>query len=137
MNRLTRECLILPKAERIRLINILKESLDEREETGSRFDVLYKAATAVCGEGILTAARDFPLVMGRRLIAYQMRQEGYSLCAIGKKLAKHHASVHHMTKMMEDVINYKFNEIRYWNAFQEKLKEYDIHTGSAEDTSDL
>ena len=134
MNRLTRECLILPKIDRIRLINILKESLDEREDENSRFNLLLKAATDVCGEGILTGSRDFNLVMGRRLIAYKMRQEGYSLMAIGRKLARHHASVLHMVQMMEDVIHYEFKEIRYWNAFQAKLEEYETHIRAAQES---
>ena len=134
MNRLTRECLILPKADRVRLINILKESLEEREDDNSRFQVLLKAATEVCGEGILSQSRDFNLVMGRRLIAYQMRKEGYSFMAIGRRMAKHHASVIHMVQMMEDVINYRFKEIQYWDAFQKKLKEYETDIRTAQES---
>jgi chromosomal replication initiation ATPase DnaA len=127
MTEITRKCLALPKEQRVRLINTLKESLAEREDDG-RFAILYKAATEVCGNGILTGSRDFNLVMGRRMIAYQMRSEGYSLMAIGKKLIRHHASVMHMIKMMEDALHFQFDlEMGYWTLFKKKIEEYDIH----------
>lgn len=129
MTELTRRCLELSLKERTRLINVLQESLNEREDDGSRFSELYKAATDVCGHGILTSLRDFNLVMGRRMIAYQMRLEGYSLMTIGKRLIRHHASIIHMVRMMEDALHFQFNlEMEYWNKFQQKIKEYDIHS---------
>jgi hypothetical protein len=131
MNELTRRCLYLSKSDKQRLIRILSESLEEEEKVddGSRFAILYKAATDVCGQGILTSSRDFNLVMGRRMIAYQMRLEGYSLMTIGKRLIRHHASIIHMVRMMEDALRFQFNlEMGYWNLFQDKIKEYDIHS---------
>lgn len=131
MNELTRRCLNLKEEDRQKLIRILTESLEEeeKEDDGSRFATLYKAATDVCGYGILTSSRDFNLVMGRRMIAYQMRLEGYSLMTIGKRLIKHHASIIHMVRMMEDALHFQFNlEMKYWNKFQQKIKEYDIHS---------
>lgn len=128
MTELTRRCLYLPKPDRQRLIRILKESLEEeeREDDGSRFAILYKAATDVCGQGILTSSRDFNLAMGRRMIAYQMKLEGYSFVTIGKRLMRHHASVIHMVRMMCDTMTFRFkDEMEYWNKFQEKLKEYE------------
>lgn len=118
----------MPKPDRQRLIRILTESLEEeeREDDGSRFAILYKAATDVCGQGILTSSRDFNLVMGRRMIAYQMKLEGYSFVTIGKRLMRHHASVMHMVRMMCDTMVFRFkDEMEYWNKFQEKLKEYE------------
>lgn len=130
MNELTRRCLYLSKQERQKLIRVLSESLeeDEKEDDGSRFATIYKVATEVCGQGILTSSRDFNLVMGRRMIAYQMRQEGYSLMTIGKRLIRHHASVIHMIRMMNDTMTFRFkDEMEYWNKFKKKLEEYDIH----------
>lgn len=69
--------------------------------------------------------------MGRRMIAYQMRVEGYCLQSIGMQLIKHHASVMHMIKAMDEVFNYpKFRklELSYWDQFKNKLKEYDNDT---------
>ena len=123
MTELTRRCLSLSKSQRERLIKKLQESLNEREDDGSRFATLYKAATDVCGHGILTSSRDFNLVMGRRMIAYQMRSEGYSFPCIGKMMVRHHASVIHMVRMMEDAIRFQFNlEMGYWNKFQQKIR---------------
>ena len=129
MTELTRRCLSLSKSQREKLIKRLQESLNEREDDGSRFATLLKAATEVCGNGILSSSRDFNLVMGRRMIAYQMRSEGYSFPSIGKMMVRHHASVIHMVKMMEDALHYQFDlEIGYWNLFQKKIEEYDIHS---------
>ena len=135
MNELTRRCLYLKKEDRQKLIRILTESLEEeeKEDDGSRFATLYKAATDVCGHGILTSSRDFNLVMGRRMIAYQMRLEGYSLLTIGKRLIRHHASIIHMIRMMNDTMIFRFkDEMEYWNKFQQKIKEYDIHSRTAQ-----
>jgi chromosomal replication initiation ATPase DnaA len=129
MTELTRRCLSLSKSQREKLIKRLQESLNEREDDGSRFATLLKAATDVCGQGVLSSSRDFNLVMGRRMIAYQMRSEGYSFPSIGKMMVRHHASVIHMVRMMEDALHFQFNlEMEYWNKFQQKIKEYDIHS---------
>ena len=129
MTELTRKCLSLSKSQREILIKRLQESLNEREDDGSRFATLLKAATDVCGKGILSSHRDFNLVMGRRMIAYQMRSEGYSFPSIGKMMVRHHASIIHMVRMMEDAIRYQFNlEMGYWYMFQQKIIEYDIHS---------
>ena len=129
MTELTRKCLSLSKSQREKLIKRLQESLNEREDDGSRFATLLKAATDVCGQGIVSSSRDFNLVMGRRMIAYQMRSEGYSFPSIGKMMVRHHASIIHMVRMMEDAIRYQFNlEMGYWYMFQQKILEYDIHS---------
>lgn len=129
MTELTRRCLELSLKERTRLINILQDSLVEKEDDGSRFSVIYKAATKVCGQGILTSSRDFKLVMGRRMIAYQMRKEGYSYMSIGRHLVRHHASVIHMVKMMEDILHYQWDmEMGYWRKFQNELYDTDGRT---------
>lgn len=129
MTELTRRCLSLSKSQREKLIKRLQESLNEREDDGSRFATLLKAATDVCGQGIISSSRDFNLVMGRRMIAYQMRSEGYSFPSIGKMMVRHHASIIHMVRMMEDAIRYQFNlEMGYWYMFQQKIIEYDIHS---------
>lgn len=129
MTELTRRYLSLSKSQREKLIKRLQESLNEREDDGSRFATLLKAATDVCGQGIISSSRDFNLVMGRRMIAYQMRSEGYSFPSIGKMMVRHHASIIHMVRMMEDAIRYQFNlEMGYWYMFQQKIIEYDIHS---------
>lgn len=130
MNELTRQCLMLPEWEKVRLINDLKISMEEDPQTGQgRFSVLYKAATDIVGKGILSLSRLRGKVVGRMMIVYQMRTEGYSLKAIGRYLIRHHASVYQLQKRMEDVLKYPkifSDEIRMWNEFQEKIKEYEV-----------
>lgn len=130
MNELTRQCLMLPEWEKIRLINNLKASMVEEPEVGQgRFSVLYRAATDMVGKGILSSSRLRELVVGRMMIVYQMRTEGYTLKAIGRYMIRHHASVYQLQKRMEDVLKYPkifSDEIRMWNEFQEKIKEYEV-----------
>ena len=98
---------------------------------GKRFQTLYGIATEMFGQGIYTSSREFELVLGRRFIAYQMREEGYSFPRIGKYLIRHHASVMYMCKKMEDVMQYPeiFKlEMAYWDEFQNKLKEHDTNS---------
>ena len=130
MNELTRQCLMLPEWEKIRLINNLKASMVEEPEAGKgRFSVLYQAATDVVGKGILTSSRLRELVIGRMMISYQMRTEGYSLMAIGRCLVRNHTSVYQLQRKMEDVLKYPkmfADETRMWKEFQEKIKEYEV-----------
>jgi chromosomal replication initiation ATPase DnaA len=126
MTELTRQCLDLTKKNRKRLIKILEDSLIEKEDDGGRFHILLSIAEDIVGKGILSRFRDLNLVIGRRMIAYQMRQEGYSLMAISKKLTRHHSSVMHMIRMMEDAIKFQFRpELTYWEEFQQKLHEHE------------
>ena len=121
---------MLPEWEKIRLINNLKASMVEEPETGKgRFSVLYQAATDIVGKGILTSSRLREAVIGRMMIVYQMRTEGYSLEAIGRYLIRHHTSVYQLQRKMEDVLKYPkmfADENRMWNEFQEKIKVYEV-----------
>lgn len=138
MTELTRRCLSLNRQSREHLIKALQESLNEKEYCNEeRFRTLYNVATEIFGQGILTRSRDFLLVLARRCIVHQMREEGYSYPAIGKHLIRHHASIIHMQKMMEDVFSYPqvFSlEMTYWNMFQKKLKEYETHERANQDS---
>lgn len=130
MNELTRRCLYLPKEDKIRLINLLQDSIDDCTDDGSRFSILLKMATEVVGEGILTKSREFKRNLGRQMIAYQMRKEGYTLSAIAKRLVRNHATIVHMIHVMDDVMKYPncFKlEKTYWDEFKRKLEYYDIH----------
>lgn len=130
MNELTRQCLMLPEWEKVRLINNLKASMVEEPQTGQgRFSVLYKAATDIVGKGILSSSRLREKVVGRMMIVYQMRDEGYSLEAIGRYLIRHHTSVYQLQRKMEDVLKYPkmfSTEIMMWNEYQEKIKKYEV-----------
>ena len=127
MTELTRQCLSLPKSQRERLAKILLDSVhNERIDDGSRFNILLGIATEVCGQGVLSKSREFNLVVGRRLIAYQMRKEGFSYLCIARLLGKHHSTIIHMIRMMEDAIHFQFDlELAYLYMFQQKLMNYD------------
>lgn len=121
------QCLLLPTDEKQALISFISSSLDkEQEDAASRFFTLYKAATSIVGDGILTDSRMRELVIGRMMIVYQMRQEGYTLHMIGRHLGRNHSSVYNLEKRMEDVLNYPKifqSEIQQWDRFQELIKE--------------
>ena len=126
MTELTKRCLDLPKKSKERLIRVLQSSLIEREDDGSRFHVLYTIAESIVGHGIISQKRDMPLVIGRRMIARQMRDEGYSLNAIGRPMCRHHASVIHMLKMWDESMELQYREeISCWKKFQKKLKDHE------------
>lgn len=123
---MTIRCLNLTKKQRERLIRDLQDSLIEIDDGGSRFQILLEIAEGIAGQGILSRLRTLNLVVGRRMIAHQMRREGYSLPFIGKCLRKHHTTVIHMLKMWDDAMYFEFNlELSYWEQFQKKLKEID------------
>lgn len=129
MTELTRKCLQLHKTDRKRLVKILTDSLKDRQPKEERFKVLYDIATDMMGNGILTGCRNSNLVIARRMIAYQLKSEGYSWSAIGRFLVRHHAAVIHMWRMMDDAIRYEFKpELTYWQEFQRRLKEYETDT---------
>lgn len=131
MNELVNRCLSLSRHKRESLIKVLQKSLVRNETNGdSRFQVLLKVATDMFGQGILTGSREFGFVLARRMIVYQMREDGYSYPVIGRYLTKHHATVIHMQKMMEDIFRYPemFKlEMAYWDEFQKRLKEYETN----------
>ena len=135
MTELTRQCLALSPHKRAQLIRTLEKSLmeatNEDEIIKNRFSTLLSIVESMVGKGIIGKLKDRELVIGRRLIAYQMRLDGFSLSKIGMLLGKHHATVQHMEKMMEDAIKFEFRpELTYWEEFQQKLKEYEREISS-------
>lgn len=125
MTELTRKCLALNREGRARLARILMESVERPEpQDGERFQVLYDIATRMFGQGILTGSRDYLLTLGRKFIVYQMIEEGYSRANVGRHLRRHHSSIIHLYKMMQDVFEqpHAFKvEMAYWEQFQKEL----------------
>lgn len=137
MNELTRQCLYLSKEEKVRLIDLLKDSIEEGAEQEGRFATLLKAATDVCGEGILSRSREFKRSLGRKMIAYKMRKEGCTLSTIARRLVRDHASIVHMVHSMEDILAYPHCfglEMEYWYEFNNKIRDYDFHNRSAQES---
>lgn len=124
---LTQQCLMLSDTEKKKLISKLYQSMEQEPvDDGSRFNTLYKAAKEICGNGIMTNSRLSDSVLGRKLIVYQMRLEGFTLKTIAKALHRNHTSILHLQKEMQNAIDYPRlfqKEIKYWNLFQDKIKE--------------
>ena len=126
MTELTKRCLNLSNTAKRQLIKELELSMEQEvEDDGSRFITLYREATDMCGKGILTKNRDRMLVIGRSLIAYKMREEGYTYESIGRHLRRHHASVIHVVRLLQDALDFDFPEARIWREFNERINEHD------------
>jgi hypothetical protein len=128
MTELTRQCLSLSRVRRERLVKLLQASLEKPmiESIEDRFKMLLEVATEVVGIGIMTKHKDHNLVMGRRMITYQMRNDGLSFAEIGRFLKRDHASIRGSYLNMLNVFEYpKMYELEmsYWTLFQQKLKE--------------
>lgn len=125
---LIRECLELQETHKQRLIEILQDSLRPERTIDKRFNVLLDIATELCGTGITARTHEQYSSLGRNMIAYQLRQEGYSLIRIGKMLGRNHSSVLAMERRMKDVLAFPHimpHENEIWNEFQKRLKEHD------------
>lgn len=129
MTDLTTQCLDLPRTSKERLIRVLKASIEKEDEmkgNDGRFNLLLRAATEVCGDKILTSLKDFNLVMGRRVIALMMKQDGYSYHEIGKYLKRDHSSIHYAVKKMREAFDLRVEkELKYWYDFIQKVEEYE------------
>lgn len=124
-DKLIRRCIALPKEEKMILIKHMQcTMMDEREDDGSRFHTLFKAATAVVGGGIVSDSKLKKLVIGRMMIAYKMRQEGYTFKTIGEYMKRSRYSVRTLRNNMDDALSlphiYKY-EVECWNKFNELL----------------
>lgn len=103
--------------------------MDEREDDGSRFHTLFQAATKIVGGGIISDSKLKKPVIGRMLISYKMREEGYSYKTIGKYLKRSRGSIRKLWNNMDDALSlptiYKY-EVECWNKFNESLNEKKI-----------
>lgn len=128
-DNLTTQCLDLPRTSKERLIRVLKASIEKEDEmkgNDDRFNLLLRAATDVCGGDILSHIKDFNLVMGRRVIALMMKQDGYSYHEIGRYLKRDHSSIHYAVKKMREAFDLRVEkELKYWYDFIQKVEEYE------------
>lgn len=121
MDKVIEDLLSLPKAQRKHIIGVLQESLVDKKDIDSRFLVMKKTADKLIGKDILTETRERDVVFGRRMVAYAMREEGFSLHAIGKRLNLDHSTISALVKRMQDVIEYSYlakEEFYLWNQFK-------------------
>lgn len=124
-DKLIRRCIALPKEEKLCLIKHMQcTMMDEREDDGSRFHTLFEAATKVVGGGIISDSKLKKPVIGRMMIAYKMRQEGYTFKNIGEYMKRSRCSIRTLWNNMDDALSlphlYKY-EVECWNKFNELL----------------
>ena len=111
-----------------------REAVAERilEETpvpmvDERFAKLLGIAEDVAGH-TMTSTRDWENVSIRRMVAYRMREEGFRLSHIARAMGKHHTTILHYIRQMEDVFDepifYAPDIIKY-GEFSEAVEEAD------------
>ena len=124
---LTQKCLALPIGKKARLARTLLKSLKIiKSKEDEKFNVYYKIAADMCGDGILTRKKDFNLVMGRRIISYKMRLDGFSFPVIARCLKKNSASIQLHVKRMNEAFELGIKkELKYWYDFIQKVEEYE------------
>ena len=125
---LIRECLQLRQEHKKRLIDILQDSMKMDESDDSRFQTLLTIATELCGTGIMTATIEPMSSLGRNMIAYQLRKEGYKSTHIGRLLHRNHSTIINMIAKINDLIEYPntfLDEEEIFHKFQQKVKEHD------------
>jgi len=110
-----------PTAEKI-----LRSILDENEcppSVGERFpSVLACAETAVGRKLSRERCEDNTLI--RSFVSYQLREEGYGYCEIGRMLGRDHSTVIHLYNKMSDILsvpNAYRREIDMFRKFEELL----------------
>lgn len=87
------------------LIAHLQNSLEPDADMISvdrRYAELLSIAEDLFDYKMKTSRRDAEDVMIRRFISYRLRQEGFSLSAIGHAVGKNHSTIFHLIKQMED-----------------------------------
>lgn len=127
MDNIIEDLLSLSKAQRKHIIGVLQESLVDKKYIDNRFLLMKKTADKLIGKDILTETRERDVVFGRRMVAYAMREEGFSLHAIGRRLKLDHSTICALVKGMQDIIEYAYiakDDFKMWNEFKSKI-DYD------------
>lgn len=78
----------------------------------------------IMGESVGVRSRRSNLTWGRYMVAYQLRQDGFSLVEIGRVLQKNHSSIINGLKKMDNMLDYPWAhklEISFWERFQKEL----------------
>lgn len=124
-DKLIRRCIALPREEKLILIKHMQNTMmDEREDDGSRFHTLFQAATKIVGGGIVSESKLKKPVIGRMMIAYKMREEGYTFKTIAEYMKRSRCSIRTLRNNMDDALSlphiYKY-EVECWNKFNELL----------------
>ena len=106
--------------------NILRSLLDENEcppSVGERFPFVLSCAEIAVGR-MLSRERCEDNTLIRAFVSYQLREEGYGYCEIGRMLGRDHSTVIHLYNKMSDILsvpNAYRNEIERYKEFRRLL----------------
>lgn len=123
MSNIETICLSLSKAEKVRLIDMLMESLDVNA-TGKTLTEIHDAVVKVFGKEILTGKRDRIDFVGRVIFSYEAFLEGYSETCIGNYLNRNHSSVNMMKRTMRGWLQmprFYQNEVKLYEKVKKEL----------------
>lgn len=99
MSDIEERCLSLPNKEKVRLIEILRQSLEIQD--GKTFEKMHNAIVKVMGCEVIVKSRKRNLVLGRTILAYACAKEGWSETMIGRFLHKDHSTIHQLKENMK------------------------------------
>lgn len=132
------EILAPPFHERKRLCltihkSLLKESEKKRLMDNQTWcDKLMELSASAIGLPDIHQGRNKRHVVGRMLVAYELRREGFSLHHIGKMMNKDHSTIQYLTSAMSDAFNLPkmyVDELSAWDRFQKLIiNETDTRT---------
>lgn len=128
--KLINQCLWLSDSDKRRLITVLEESMVSGDSDDVRFNELLSIVESLAGKGVRTATKERYAVIGRRILAYQLRKEEYTTVKIGKLLRRNHASVSCMVSEMENALMFPKvfpEEVKMYNEFQRQLDKDEKH----------
>lgn len=127
--------LALPSADKEELIRELRISLATPEEktipegTIEWTDRLLAIAAAVLGVERIEDDRRVRNVFGRKMVAWELREEGLTLEVIGDLLGKDHSSVSYMLNEKDSMMRFPAvyeKELDYWTRFKKAVNYADI-----------
>lgn len=91
-----------------------------------RANKYVKLMSDIVGANIMQKSRKQILVWSRNMVAYQLRQDGYSLYAIGRLLDMNHSTVVHCNRQVSRMLmspTMYVAEVEVWKEFQKQLKQ--------------
>ena len=127
MNKFEGYCISLPQEQKLRLIGLLRKSLQPCPP-GKTFELMHDAMVKVLGKEVLVKSRERNLVIGRTILAYSCACLGWTEHTIAKCLQRDHASINIMKKNMRNWIKFPNVFKKENDLYVEFLKEWDNET---------
>lgn len=91
----------------------------------SKVEQYKEAVESIMGERLDMKSREPRFVAGRMCIAYQLLNEGNGISAVGRAIGKDHATICHIRKQMEMILQlpkvYR-DESALWERFKERIE---------------